>query len=247
MSSVSARRPPPSWTHRAASAGTYVVTVVEHREIPSVSHQLCMPGCKCPITFAYNSLTKKSPMFLLPMLLEGEAGRVDEQHNDCPTSLLHGLFLSGCPFFSLFMATWPWSQLSSPMQHSLICSRIPSGFFSFFFCSGPFNTAFFVDIPQICVPTLTYFLTSGLNCRHVPNQTLYPSHPRSAPCPSFPTSEMREAQTSLSNCSCFPADLLPQGVDSVILPSRLTAVLLVLLEIRVLSPQFCAPPSKKLG
>lgn len=124
-------------------------------------------------------------------------GRQDYLMKTVMTALLHcypdSSYLSGCLLFLLSWLLGLVSALNSSMHHSLICSSMPCRFFSSFIYSSPFTTAFFADILQICISTLTSFLTSGLNFRHVPNQTLDPSQPGSGPCTCFPASAMLEA------------------------------------------------------
>lgn len=144
----------------------------------------------------------------------------------------------------LLAALGLFSTLSSSMQHSLVCSSVPSGFFSSFSYSSPFTRTFFADIPQMCVSTLTSFLSSGLNFRWAPNQTLYPPIQRQLLAPVF---LLHRCQRPTLVCLLQLPFHRPSstGSGSVILPSGLTAARLVLLVIRVLSPQSCALPSKK--
>lgn len=115
-------------------------------------------------------------------------------------------YLSECPFFASFPDYLAFPQLLNAAFSNIFQS--PARFLSP--SSIPFSRSFFANPFQVCISTLIFCLTSGLNFRHGQNQTL---HPKSVCSTSFPTSGMLEAQTSLC-CSCLPINPLSLGRDS---------------------------------
>lgn len=107
--------------------------------------------------------------------------------------------LSGCPFSASLPGYSAFFQLLNAAFSNML-----SRFFLSFIYSDPFCISSFANTSLICVSTLTFFLTSRLNFRHVQNQTVHSSHPKSVPYTCFTTSEILEAQPQLPTAATFP-------------------------------------------